>query len=159
MLRSRVRLIRRCHDAVQRRYRNQTQIPAACEWLLDNWYLVRRESLSIAGELRRAKRLRFCEEGPMVFALCRSLVRAGHGMADEGRCKSFLDGFQSITVLRRVELALFPACLEVACLAEIADVCREMPYSADLDALAVRLVSPVRAKTFSASTKFRHIMI
>ena len=138
-LRSCLRTIRRCHDAVQRRYRNQAEIPAACEWLLDNWYLVRREYLSAVGAIRRAKRLRLCEEGLMIFALCRSLVRAGLGKAEEERCKSFLDGFQSITVLRRAELALFPACMQAACLSELAAVCREMPYSADLDTLAVRL--------------------
>ena len=42
-LSARVREIRRCTDAVRRRYQNSAQVPAACEWLLDNWYLAKRE--------------------------------------------------------------------------------------------------------------------
>ena len=138
-LTARVREIRHCTAAVRRRYQNSAQVPAACEWLLDNWYLVRREYLLASESLRTARRLRRCEEGLLVLSLCRSLLRSGLGRADEERSRLFLDGFQSITVLRRAELALFPRCLEAVCLEEIAAVCRRMPYSADLDGFAVQL--------------------
>ena len=138
-LAARVREIRHCTAAVRRRYQNSAQVPAACEWLLDNWYLVRREYLLASESLRTARRLRRCEEGLLVLSLCRSLLRSGLGRADEERSRLFLDGFQSITVLRRAELALFPRCLEAVCLEEIAAVCRRMPYSADLDGFAVQL--------------------
>ena len=138
-LAARVREIRRCTAAVRRRYRDSAQVPAACEWLLDNWYLVQREHLLAAESLRTARRLRRCDEGLLVLSLCRSLLRSGLGSANEERSRLFLDGFQSITVLRRAELALFPRCLEAACLEEIAAVCRRMPYSAELDAFAAEL--------------------
>ena len=138
-LRLHAREIRRCHDAVRRRYRDASNVPAACEWLLDNWYLARREALEAESALRTAKRLRLCEEGLMVLSLCRALLRAGLGEVTEARCREFLDGFQSITVLRRAELALFPVCLRAACLEALAGVCREMPYSAELDRCAGRL--------------------
>ena len=35
--------IRRTHEAVQRRYGSLPNPPAACEWLLDNYYMVQRE--------------------------------------------------------------------------------------------------------------------
>ncbi len=138
-LRQRLREIRRCHDAVQRRYRNGSRMPAACEWLLDNWYLAKREYLESVQSLRTAKRLRLCEEGLMLLSLCRSLLRAGLGVVTEERCREYLDGFQSVTVLRRAELLLFPACLRAVCLEELASVCREMAYSADLEGCALRL--------------------
>ncbi len=138
-LSARVREIRRCHDAIRRRYQGAAEIPAACEWLLDNWYLVQRAYLEARDALRREKRLRACEEGAMLPALCTALLRSGLGRADEGRCRLFLDGFQFITVLRRGELALFPGCLRAACLGEIAAVCRRMPYSGEPDESARQL--------------------
>ena len=138
-LRQRVRQIRRCHDAVARRYRNAAELPSACEWLLDNWYLAKREYLESVQSLRMAKHLRLCDEGLMILALCRSLLRAGHGAVTEARCRAYLDGFQSVTVLRRAELRLFPVCLRAAALEELAAVCREMAYSAELEQCAARL--------------------
>ena len=35
--------IRRCHEIVERRYGKLSSPPSACEWLLDNWYMVQRE--------------------------------------------------------------------------------------------------------------------
>ena len=34
----------RCHTLLQRRYEGASHIPAACEWLLDNFYLLQRDS-------------------------------------------------------------------------------------------------------------------
>ncbi len=138
-LRLRALEVRRCTEAVRRRFRSIPDPPAACEWLMDNWYLVRREVTEAAEALRRARRLRLCEEGVMILSLCRVLLRASLGKVTEERCRLFLDGFQSVTVLRRAELALFPCCIRAACVEEIAAVCRRMPYSGDLDQCAQRL--------------------
>ena len=35
--------VERSHSVIERRYGGQTTVPAACEWLLDNWYMVQRE--------------------------------------------------------------------------------------------------------------------
>ena len=138
-LAARVREIRRCHDAIRRRFRSSSELPAACEWLLDNWYLVQGTYLEARSALRREKRLRESAEGAMLPALCSALLRSGLGRADEARCRLFLDGFQFITVLRRAELALFPICLKAACLGEIAAVCRRMPFSGEPDESARQL--------------------
>ncbi len=138
-LRLRALEVRRCTEAVRRRYRSIPDPPAACEWLMDNWYLVRRETLAAAEALRCARRLRLCGEGVMILSLSRALLRAGEGKVTEERCRLFLDGFQSVTVLRRAELALFPCCIRAACVEEIAAVCRRMPYSGDLGPFAERL--------------------
>ena len=67
----------------------------------------------------------------LIEELCRALVRSGKGRVDAQRCRIFLAGFQSVTVLRRCELLLFPAALRAALLAALAQVCEELPYAAD----------------------------
>ena len=131
--------IRRTHAAVERRYAQVTTPPAACEWLLDNWYLVQREAPELHAALKQARHLRRCETGLMLLELCRCLLRAGQGQATEERCRLFLDGFQSVTVLRRAELVLFPAALRAAVIEEIACVCRDLPYAADTRSHAASL--------------------
>lgn len=123
--------IRRCHDAVAKRCDDMAAPPAACEWLLDNWYMVRREYLSAYAELREAGALRGRGRTALISALCAELVQAGRGEVNEKRCRLFLDGFQSVTVLRRAELCLFPAALRAAVIDGIAEVCRRMQYAAD----------------------------
>ncbi len=130
-LRRHTAIIRKTHEAVQRRYGELPKPPAACEWLLDNWYMVQRESLCVQEALCGSKRLRQCDQGLMILALCDSLLQAGQGRVTEARCRLFLDGFQSVTVLRRGELALFPAVLRAAVIGQIASVCRQLPYAAD----------------------------
>ena len=131
--------IRRTTEAIRRRYEQQERVPAACEWLLDNWYLAQREYLVAAGALRQAKHLRQTSEGLLILGLARGLVRAGQGSVTEARCRSFLDGFQSVTVLRRAELELFPAAVRAAALEELAAVCRRLSYAADLNAYTAPL--------------------
>ena len=123
--------IRRTHAAVQRRYADQPSPPQACEWLLDNWYMAQREYLAASAALKSAGQLRRCGEGLVILALCRALLRAGLGSVSEERCRIFLEGFQSVTVLRRAELELFPAAVRAAALEAIAAVCQSMQYAAD----------------------------
>lgn len=119
--------------AVKKRYGDMAAPPAACEWLLDNRYMVQRESACAIDALERAKRLRQSSEGTMLLQLCRSLFKAGLGSISESRCRLFLDGFQSITVLRRGELEAFPAAMRAAAVLAIAEVCRDMQYAADTE--------------------------
>ena len=69
--------IERSHSVIERRYGSQTSVPAACEWLLDNWYMVQREYRCARGELSTARRLRLCEGQPLVYLLCRALLHTG----------------------------------------------------------------------------------
>ncbi len=123
--------LRRVHGAVQRRCAELSSPPPACEWLLDNWYMVQREYAAAAAAFRAVHRLRRCPEGPLILCLARRLLEAGHGRATEERCRLFLDGFQSVTVLRRAELDLFPAALRAAAIEAIARVCRDLAYAED----------------------------
>ncbi len=123
--------IRRCEALLRRRSESQAEVPAAWEWLLDNAYLARREQLSAAGDFAPARRLRRCSEGLLILALAKALLLSGRGQVTEARARLFLDGFQTVTPLRRAELQLFPAALRAAALEELAALCRELRQSAE----------------------------
>lgn len=125
--------IRRVGSAVRLRYGELAVPPAACEWLLDNQYLAQREYICAASELGHAGTLRRCADGIMLLELCRALFNAGQGSVTEERCRLFLDGFQSVTVLRRRELDAFPAALRAAAVMDLASVCRALRYAADTE--------------------------
>ena len=124
-------LIRRSHEVIARRYGTQPSVPVAFEWLLDNWYMVQREYRSAHTELNAARRLRLCGAQPLIYELCRALLHAGQGAVSEERCTLFLQGFQTVTVLRRSELLLFPTALRAAVIEGIAQVCSSMQYASD----------------------------
>ena len=130
-LRQSMAQINRTYEAVRRRYGRDSHVPAACEWLLDNRYLAEREGRAALAALRRERGLRYVNQEPLILALARSLLNAGHGSVSAERCRRYLDGFQSVTVLRQKELRLFPAALRAAALSALAEVCRALPYAAD----------------------------
>ena len=131
LLRRQLAAVRRCHEIVRRRYEEAEELPAACEWLLDNWYLAQQEAQAALSDLRRAKKQRLGAEGLLICSLSRALLRAGQGQLDAERCTAFLRGFQSVTPLRRRELLLFPAAVRAAILEFLAEVCAALPYAAD----------------------------
>ena len=130
-LRRGAQAMRRCHDAVQKRYGALAAPPAACAWLLDNWYLAQQEQSAVREAFCRARRLRLTGRELLPLALCRSLLHAGHGAVTAGRCRIYLAGFQSVTPLRESELRLFPAALRAAVLEALAELCRSLPFAAD----------------------------
>ena len=138
-LRQSLAQVERTSEDVRRRYEGRPAVPAACEWLLDNRYLARREALGALPALEAARDLRTCGEGLLLTALCRTLVEAGQGKVTRERCALFLAGFQRVTVLSLAELTLFPQALRAAVVEAIAAVCRELEYAADLSAHAASL--------------------
>ena len=134
-----IRGLRRCRDTLHRRYTGAPAVPSGCEWLLDNWYMIQREGPAAEDELRRARSLRRCRDGLIVTELCRTLLQSGHGRLTGQRCRIFLDAFQSVTVLRRCELYLFPAAMRAAVIQALAAVCRDMLNSSDAEVYAQEL--------------------
>lgn len=125
----------RCHALLQRRFEGSAHIPAACEWMLDNFYMLQREYPAVRRSLLEAERQR-CVRGRLLVAeLCRALLQAGHGKLTEERCAACLAGFQSVTVLQRRELLLFPAALRAAIMEAIAASCRRLSASSEPEEL------------------------
>ncbi len=129
-LRKSGRTVRRCCELLRLRAAGAEEQPPAWNWLLDNAYLAKREELSARGDLAGRERLRKCGQGPLILALARALLLAGRGAADGERARLFLEGFQSVTPLRRAELRLFPAALRTAALEELAALCLQLTRSA-----------------------------
>ena len=121
----------RCHALLQKRWQDAAQIPAACEWLLDNRWLLLREGPGVVRALRACPRQRRCRDGLLVTELCRALLQAGNGAVTAARCALFLQGFQRVTALQRRELLLFPAALRAAIVEAIAAQCVRLSESAD----------------------------
>ena len=131
----------RCHSLLRRRYEGAAQIPAACEWILDNFYLIQREYPGTRRALREAERQRCRRDKLLVTELCRALLHAGRGRISEARCSLFLQGFQTVTVLQRRELRLFPAALRAVILEAVALACRKLGASSEPEELTELLAS------------------
>ena len=127
--------IDRCLALLRRRARQETHLPAACEWLLDNHYLLQSVYPDALLAFKSAERQRSARGKLLVPELCRALLSAGNGKLTEKRCEIFLKGFQSVTVLQRRELLLFPAALQSALSEWAAGLCRKLSASTDPEAL------------------------
>ena len=134
-LQRRHRETERCYVLLRRRWGDSPEIPAACEWLLDNRYLLQRETPEVLRALSKAGRQRSCRGKLLTLELCRALLQSGNGKLTEARCALFLRGFQSVTVLQRHELLLLPAALRAAVLEAIADACAALLDSTKPEAL------------------------
>ncbi len=126
----------RCHRLLRRRYEGAARVPAACEWLLDNFYLVQREYPAARRALRDCERQRASRGRLLMTELCRALLQAGNGSVSEERCVIFLRGFQRVTVLQRRELTLFPTALRAVILESIAHLCETLSASARPETLS-----------------------
>ena len=136
--------------------------------MLDNEYLARREAISAAGDLRGKDALRRSSEGPLILALARSLLLAGRGEVTEARAALFLEGFQTVTPLRRAELRCFPAALRLTVLEELAALSGELSrsgspedYAEGLEALftTLRLFSTLDAEALLTGADRCHAIL
>ena len=125
-LRAAINEIDAAYEKVDERFGTAASVPTACRWLLDNRYIAVREAKCAAAAFLREKALRGSESGVLLLDLCRALVGAGLGKVTEPRCRLFLDGYQSVSVLPRKELYLFPAALRMALIERLAELCREL---------------------------------
>lgn len=131
--------IRKCHDEISRRYSSVPTPPAGCSWIMDNFYMVQREYAACMPELLAASRLRSCGEGLLPLYLCQNLLTCSDGAVSEKRLALFLDGFQSVLVLRRSELELVPAMLSCAVIIRMSEHCEKMRSSSEPENFAKAL--------------------
>lgn len=135
-LRQSFMLLEKCHSVLKRRYSDSARVPAACEWLLDNRYIIQREYPSAISALSHARTQRSCRGRLIITQLCRSLLQAGQGKLSAERCSIFLEGFQSSLPLQRDELILFPAALRCVIIEALAGCAEKLQSSADTAAQA-----------------------
>lgn len=136
--------LRRFHAALCERD-GEEAVSGAEEWILDNYYLIVRELRAAQSALRSLGSMRGSGGETLVFALCRSLLRAGGGKLSEERLRCYLDGFQSVCVLRQSELASLGVYLRCAVISAIEEVCRAMERGEDESGYCARLLGALFA--------------
>lgn len=134
-----MRRVQKCRAEIERRYGACAAPPAACEWIMDNWYMLQREYRAAQPLLKNARAIRRSGRETLLEGLCRNMLLSGRGEVTEERFTAYLEGFQSVTVLTREELYLLPTFLSAAITESVAGVCREMRYASDTDVYAERL--------------------
>ncbi len=128
--------INRAYELSEKRFANSVNVPVACEWLLDNRYLAMREAQNALSELSKQRSLRAGNEGVIILSLCSALLTATENRVSEDAVRSFLEGYQSVAVLPRLELYLFPAALRAALIIRLGKVCDELKSTAAPEAFA-----------------------
>ena len=78
-LRRALRQTEKCHSLLSRRYGDAAHVPAACEWLLDNRYMIQREYPDTYAQLKNAPRQRLSRGGLLICELCRALLQCSSG--------------------------------------------------------------------------------
>lgn len=122
--------INRAFEAVEKRFAAAVHVPGACEWLLDNRYIALREAQNAISGFANVSRLRAGSEGVIILSMCSALLTAAAYRFDEDKAQVFLDGFQSVSVLPRRELYLFPAALRAALIIRLGNLCEELRKTA-----------------------------
>lgn len=138
----------------KRREEYTGEMAPAAEWLLDNFFLVRRDLGRIREALRRKRRLpRLSGGGLRVLALTDAFTEACGGRAEASMLRAFLRGAGEETDLEEAELGLLESALRMSLLKRLA----RSPESAEavftgirvLDAMEISAlleeVSPVEA--------------
>jgi len=120
---------------IDARFSTSADIPSACQWLLDNRYLAVREATDASRAFAAEKRLRCSENGIVILELAKCLVNATGGKISEDRCRIFLSGWQSASVLPRRELCLFAEALRAALIFSLSDKCAELLASSSPEGL------------------------
>lgn len=140
--------IRTIHARMQNHWNGSLQPPEACEWLLDNWYLIQREGRAACETLREAELLRCSTQHlPILRVLAQHLVQSGLGAVTEARCETFLNGFQRCCILSMEELSLLTTAIRAALVEMLAAVCKELekkPIPETTAAQMNRLISSLR---------------
>ena len=128
----------------KRREEYTGEMAPAAEWLLDNFYLVRRDLGRIREALRRKRRLpRLPGGGLRVLALTDAFTEACGGRAEVSMLRAFLRGAGEETDLEEAELGLLESALRMSLLKRLA----RSPESAEAVFTGIRALD---AMEFSA---------
>ncbi|MCD8374441.1 MAG: hypothetical protein LUC20_05040, partial [Oscillospiraceae bacterium] len=112
-------------SALELKWQGLGSVPGGVRWLLDNYYLARREALTAAADLGRGGRARECSGGDVLGVCCSALAAETGLEPDEAGAEEFLRGFQRACVLDRRELSLLGAGLRAALIHALAEACAE----------------------------------
>jgi len=108
----------------------------AAEWLLDNFYIIEEQYKLIRRNLARGRysKLPVLKEGylkgyPRVYAIALEIVAHSGGSIDERNITTFIQAYQSQTLLSMAELWAVPLMLRIALMESIRNVCGKIHAS------------------------------
>jgi cyclic beta-1,2-glucan synthetase len=114
------------YEALTEDARSGLPVPAAAEWLLDNFHVITAEARQVRHHLPRsyAKRLPTIVEGPAtgdarITALATDLVVHSDGRLDAELLRRFVGNFQTVAPLTIGELWAWPSALTLALIASL----------------------------------------
>lgn len=116
--------------------RESMQTAPAAEWLLDNFYIIEEQVKLIRRNLSRGQysRLPVLKKGylkgyPRVYAIALEMVAHSDGGIDERTITSFIQAYQSQTLLSMGELWAVPLMLRIALVESIRNTCEKIRFS------------------------------
>lgn len=125
--------IRDAYRTLERDQERECYLPAAAEWLLDNFYLLEEQARDIQHTLTRKPYLRLplLENRehiglPRIYILARELVEHTDGSLEESKIQRFITAYQQKQALAMVELWALVTMLRLALLERIAGICQEL---------------------------------
>lgn len=112
------------------------QTAPAAEWLLDNFYIIEEQVKLIRRNLSRGQysRLPVLKKGylkgyPRVYAIALEMVAHSDGSIDERTITSFIQAYQTETLLSMGELWAVPLMLRIALVESIRNICEKIRSS------------------------------
>ncbi len=142
-LRNSLRRLGRSHSALFDANSGEA-LPPAAEWLLDNFYLARREGAQALSDLKAAKRLPQSGSEAALSPLCRGLIRSGEGGLSVQRIRLFFEGCQRVYVLNRRELSVLLPVLRSVIIFELSELYAQSTLTDETAVYAERLFGGLR---------------
>ncbi len=113
--------------------RQRRAVPAAAEWILDNYYVIEEQTKSLRRDLTKKDyyNLPTLKEGPFkgytrVLAIAMEFVAIMDGQIDEGTLLKYLEAYQSHSILFDREIRIIPMMLQIALLENVRGICENI---------------------------------
>lgn len=111
----------------------QKTVPAAAEWLLDNFYIIEEQVKNIRINLFKKNyfNLPVLKNGPFkgytrIFALAMELVAHRDGQIEESSLQKYLEAYQFHSILSEREIAVIPTMIKLALIESIRMICENI---------------------------------
>jgi cellobiose phosphorylase len=125
-LRAGLRQVRRAQEELNAWSMDQSVLPGAVEWLLDNHYMAVREGERAREAFRGGRPLRGTAEGGALLQRCAKGALWAVPELDQDRLALYLEGFQSVCPLTEQELSLLVPALAGALVERLAGLCGDL---------------------------------
>ncbi|MCX7715439.1 MAG: glycosyl transferase [Clostridia bacterium] len=106
-------------------------LPPASEWLLDNYYVIEKETQSICDDMQMRKKIYLpvsatgeYEGYPRIYEIASRMVSHSQGIIDEEALIKFIQSYQSVKELTSNEIWILPVMIQIVLIENIEQLCR-----------------------------------